>query len=147
MGEKKPVLGAGREGLGTHPPQGKEQLEKPPLLLEGQVAIPQPTLPVELSLEPHNLVATLDQRRLDSHDLRPILPPKYKVLITRQSTEVCNCYYFRLVALFSHSVVSDSATPWTAAHQASLSFTISRSLFKFISIELVMLSNHLIFLI
>ena len=38
-------------------------------------------------------------------------------------------------------------SPWTAAHQASLSFTISRSLFKFISIELVMLSNHLIFLI
>ena len=29
--------------------------------------------------------------------------------------------------LFSLSVVSDSATPWTAAHQTSLSFTISRS--------------------
>ena len=36
------------------------------------------------------------------------------------------------------------ATPWTAAHQASLSFTISRSLLKLISIELVMPSNHLI---
>ena len=35
------------------------------------------------------------------------------------------------------------ATPWTAAHQAPLSFTISRSLLKFISIESVMLSNHL----
>ena len=35
-------------------------------------------------------------------------------------------------------------TPWTAACQASLSFTISRSLFKFMSIELVMPSNHLI---
>ena len=35
-------------------------------------------------------------------------------------------------------------TPWTAACQASLSFTISKSLFKFMSIELVMLSNHLI---
>ena len=33
---------------------------------------------------------------------------------------------------------------WTAAHQASLSFTISRSLLKFMSIELVMPSNHLI---
>ena len=31
-----------------------------------------------------------------------------------------------------------------AAHQASLSFTISQSLLKFMSIELVMLSNHLI---
>ena len=34
--------------------------------------------------------------------------------------------------------------PWTAAHQASLSFTISQSLPKFMSIESVMLSNHLI---
>ena len=37
-----------------------------------------------------------------------------------------------------------SATPWTAAHQASLSFTISRSLLKLMSIELVMPSYHLI---
>ena len=36
-------------------------------------------------------------------------------------------------------------TPWTGAHQASLSFTISQSLLKFISIESVILSNHLIF--
>ena len=35
-------------------------------------------------------------------------------------------------------------TPWTAAHQASLSFTISRSLLKFMSIELMMQSNCLI---
>ena len=36
------------------------------------------------------------------------------------------------------------ATPWTATCQASLSFTISQSLLKFMSIELVMPSNHLI---
>ena len=35
-------------------------------------------------------------------------------------------------------------TPWTAAHQASLSFTISQSLLKLMSVESVMLSNHLI---
>ena len=35
-------------------------------------------------------------------------------------------------------------SPWTAAHQASLSITNSQSLFKLMSIELVMLSNHLI---
>ena len=35
-------------------------------------------------------------------------------------------------------------TPWTAACQASLSFTNSRSLLKLMSIELVMPSNHLI---
>ena len=46
--------------------------------------------------------------------------------------------------LFSHSIVSDSATPWTAACQAFLSFTISQSLLKLVSIELVMPSNHLI---
>ena len=45
---------------------------------------------------------------------------------------------------FSHSVMSNSATPWTAARQASLSITSSRSLLKLISIELVMPSNHLI---
>ena len=37
------------------------------------------------------------------------------------------------------------AIPWTAAHQASLSITSSRSLLKLMSIELVMPSNHLIF--
>ena len=35
-------------------------------------------------------------------------------------------------------------TPWTAACQASLSFTISQSLLKLMSIESVMPSNHLI---
>ena len=35
-------------------------------------------------------------------------------------------------------------TPWTAACQITLSFTISWSLLKFMSIESVMLSNHLI---
>ena len=44
---------------------------------------------------------------------------------------------------FSLSVMSDSATPWTAARQASLSITNSQSLLKLMSIELVMPSNHL----
>ena len=46
--------------------------------------------------------------------------------------------------LFSRLVMSDSATPWTAAHQASLSFTISQSLLNLMSIESMMPSNHLI---
>ena len=45
---------------------------------------------------------------------------------------------------FSRSVVSDSATPWTAARQASLSVTSSRSLLKLMSIVSVTPSNHLI---
>ena len=40
--------------------------------------------------------------------------------------------------------MSDSATPWTAALQASLSFTTSWSLLKLMSIESVMPSNYLI---
>ena len=40
--------------------------------------------------------------------------------------------------------MSDSATPWTAACQASLSFTTSQSLRKLMSIESVMPSKHLI---
>ena len=49
-----------------------------------------------------------------------------------------------LLVQFSCSVVSDYATPWTAACQASLSFTISWSLLKLMSIESAMPSNHLI---
>ena len=45
---------------------------------------------------------------------------------------------------FSRSVVSNSATPWTAPHQASLSITSSWSLPKLMSIESVMSSSHLI---
>ena len=42
-----------------------------------------------------------------------------------------------LLLLFSRQVVSDSVIPWTAARQTSLSLTISQSLLKFMSIELV----------
>ena len=41
--------------------------------------------------------------------------------------------------------MSNSVTPWTAARQVSLSFTISRSLLKLVPIKSVMPSNHLIF--
>ena len=51
---------------------------------------------------------------------------------------------FVLVPVQSVSYVQLFVTPWTAAHQASLSFTNSRSLLKLMSIESVMPSNHLI---
>ena len=50
--------------------------------------------------------------------------------------------HFSSVQLLSH--VQLFVTPWTAACQASLSITNSRSLLKFMSIESVMPSNHLI---
>ena len=53
-------------------------------------------------------------------------------------------YSTHTVVVQSLSHVRLFLTPWTAARQASLSFTISQSLFKFISVELVMPSNHLI---
>ena len=49
------------------------------------------------------------------------------------------------VSLLSHfSCVRLFATPWTAAHQASMTITNSQSLPKLMSIESVMSSNHLI---
>ena len=47
-------------------------------------------------------------------------------------------------SVHSLSHVQFFSTPWTAAHQASQSITNSWSLFRFMSIELVMPSNHLI---
>ena len=49
-----------------------------------------------------------------------------------------------VVTVQSLSHVQRFETPWAAARQASLSFTISWSLLKFKSIESVMPSNHLI---
>ena len=54
----------------------------------------------------------------------------------------CTDFVLFVVQLLSH--VQLFMTPWTAAHQASLSFTISQSLLKIISIELMVPSNHLI---
>ena len=47
-----------------------------------------------------------------------------------------------VVQLLSH--VQLFVTPWTVAYQASLSFTISQSFLKLVSIESMMPSNHLI---
>ena len=52
------------------------------------------------------------------------------------------CVVIAVVQLLSH--VHCFVTPRTAAHQASLSFTVSWSLLKLIFIESVMPSNHLI---
>ena len=63
-------------------------------------------------------------------------------------------YSFHLLLVFIdfiHTAVVQSlsqvqlfGTPWTAAHQASLPFTISWSLLRFMSIVMVMLSNSLL---
>ena len=55
-----------------------------------------------------------------------------------------NSFIFILCSVQLLSHVQLFATPWTAAHQASLSITNSWSLLKLMSIESVMPSNHLI---
>ena len=63
-----------------------------------------------------------------------------KEMVLLFSPYACCC--MSSVQLLSH--VRLFATPWTAAHQASLSITNSQSLLKLMSIESVMPSNHLI---
>jgi len=60
------------------------------------------------------------------------------------STLVIISLFQFLCSVQSLSQVQPFATPWTAARQASLSITNSRSLLKLMSIESVMPSNHLI---
>ena len=63
----------------------------------------------------------------------------------------CVLNWKKIILLYDNDIVSIQfscvrlfATPWTAAHQASLSITNTWSLLRFMSIELVMPSNHLI---
>ena len=58
----------------------------------------------------------------------------------------CTCLFplNMSVPQFICSIMSDSATPWTAAHQATLSIKNSQSLPKLMSIKSVMTSSHLI---
>ena len=71
---------------------------------------------------------------LTSASLSPIYQKSFKKVMTCDPSVVVQL--LSCVQLF--------VTPWTAAHQASLSFTISRRLLKLMSIESVMPSNHLI---
>ena len=70
----------------------------------------------------------------------------YKAVLTACLFLVCVLKDFLsyLIVVQSLSHVELFVIPWTAACQDSLSFTISRSLLKLMSIELVMPSNHLI---
>ena len=66
---------------------------------------------------------------------------QYNIHIPYTESGFCIC---AIVLVQSFSCVRLFATPWTAAHQASLSFTILWSLLKLMSIESVMPPNHLI---
>ena len=65
--------------------------------------------------------------------------------IREDRVPIITTLFWSLSVHFKHSVMSDSATAWSAARQVSLSITNSWSLLKLMSIESVMPSNHLIF--
>ena len=69
--------------------------------------------------------------------MNPILTPPHQIYLNSMPS-------FLLLFNQSLSPAWLFVTPWTAALQASLSFTISQNLLKFTSIESVMLSNRLI---
>ena len=76
-----------------------------------------------------------------------IFPEILEILVCKSpylKKKVHICFIDPLLLLFSRLVVSNSLWFHGLQHARLLSFTISWSLLKFISIELVMLSNHLI---
>ena len=81
----------------------------------------------------------------------PSILPSRGTLI-QMTTDICFNLLFHqcllsdeiVVIVQSLSHVWDLVTPWTAACQDSLSFTISWNLLGFMSLELMMPSNHLI---
>ena len=70
------------------------------------------------------------------------LPKSRDKVIHFCTQQVYTAQYLVIVQLLSR--VRLFVTPWIAALQVSLSFGVSQRLFKFMSIELVMSSNHLI---
>ena len=69
---------------------------------------------------------------------------KYLVYINTNICMVVSKHRHNIVIVQSLSCVWLFATLWTIARQAPLSSTVSRSLLKFMSTKLVMLSNHLV---
>ena len=67
----------------------------------------------------------------------------YQVLLYVWLLESSATHSSLVAVVWSLSHVQLFETPWTAAHQAFLSFTISRSLLKFMFTESVIPSNHL----
>ena len=68
----------------------------------------------------------------------------YSTILCYNTGEITQEYNVHNSVRFSHPVVSNSKTPWTAGRQASLSITNSQTLLKLMSLKSVMPSNHLI---
>ena len=98
-------------------------------------SIPSPDSDVELTL--------MESRSLGSSCLIFALSRDSSRCVHARSSRCCNPCLLPM-PFCSLAVMSDSVTPWTAALQASLTVTISQSLLKLTSVDLVMPSNHLI---
>ena len=98
------------------------------------------------SISPSNEYSGLISFRMDWLDLLAVQGTLKGLLQHHSSKYVLsyNKYGYQFSSVQSLSRVWLFVTPWTAAHQASRSITNSWSLLKFMSIESVMLSNHLI---
>ena len=101
-----------------------------------------------LYIHKHICIHALSYRHMCVKDINR----KYISTLTRQMYVWNYLIYISQIAFiqvispvqFSCWIVSDFATPWTVARQASLSITNSWNLLKLMSIKPVMLSNHLI---
>ena len=79
-----------------------------------------------------------------SHPLSSPSPPTFNIIQKKAQRKVCVPLKRRVQFSSVAHLCPTFATPWTTAHQASLSITNSQSLLKLMSIELVMPSNHCI---
>ena len=118
--------------LGTHPGA--------PCQVTGNVA----PLPFRVWSLVRLLMTGRNQARNPSRTVRSLLFTSCRLQHQHQTLSSVSSAWTSGVLLFSCQVMSDSATLRTAACQAPLSFTISQSLPKLISIQSVMPSNHLI---
>ena len=115
------------------------------------------TLPAKTDRRSHVPQLTPSTARQIKLHIKKIRPSSFHPLVFPPSSnlDMANCMHFlgpphqtpsteRLPVAQSLRHVQLFVTPWTAAHQASLSFSFSWSVLKLMSIEPVMPSNHLL---
>ena len=98
----------------------------------------------ELSNLLKNTQPIKDRAHTKNRALSPLCPTPSFLLAFLERVLSMSCLALPMVVVQSLSHVQLFVTPWTATCQACLSFAFSQSLLKFMSIELVMRSNHLI---
>ena len=116
------------------------------LQLHFMKSVLQPSLPVKQQLPSYQKTLVIPPTPVQHHRIcwSLLFPTPPARILAPARLNVSAYLWSPLVVVQSLTLFRLFATPWTAAHQASLSFTISQSLLKLVSIELVMSPNHLI---